>query len=101
MPPRKTSQPPPYARATRSSPIKRKQLKVGGLVVGAILIIIYLITFFFSSPKDYVPYGTPEVVIVTVLDEATMSTSYRNHIMENRRYYAEKQGWYSIYKVDS
>ena len=93
MPPRKTSQPPPYARATRSSPIRRKQLKIGGLIAGAVLILIYLLTYLFSSPKDYVPYGTPEVVIVTVLDEATMSTNYRSHIMENRNYYAEKQGW--------
>ena len=94
MPPRKTSQPPPYARAARSSPIRRKQLKIGGLVAGAILVLLYLSTFFFSSPKDYVPYGTPEVVVVTVLDEATMSTNYRNHVMENRRYYAEIQGGY-------
>ena len=55
--------------------------------------LVYLFNIFlFSSPKDYVPYGTPEVVVVTVLDEATMSTNYRSHIVENRNYYAEKQG---------
>jgi len=51
---------------------------------------------FFSTSKEYIPYGTPEVVVVTVLDEATMSTNYRSHVMENRNYYAEKQGWSSL-----
>ena len=94
MPPRKTSQPPPYARASRSSPIRRKQLKIGAIILGTLLILGYLLSTLSSSPKDYVPYGTPEVVVVTVLDEAVMSTSYRSRIMENRKYYAEKQGWF-------
>lgn len=38
------------------------------------------------------PPGTPEVVVVTLLDEATMSDEYRARIMENRRYYADKHG---------
>ena len=32
------------------------------------------------------------MVIVTVLDEATMSQDYRDRIIENRKYYARKQG---------
>lgn len=31
--------------------------------------------------------------MVTVLDEATMSEEYRERIKENRKYYANKQGW--------
>ena len=32
------------------------------------------------------------MVVVTLLDEATMSDEYRARIMENRKYYAEKNG---------
>ena len=46
----------------------------------------------FSSGSEHIPSGTPEVVIVTVLDEATMSQDYRDRIIENRKYYARKQG---------
>ena len=35
------------------------------------------------------------MVIVTVLDEATMSQDYRDRIIENRKYYARKQGIYN------
>ena len=31
---------------------------------------------------------------MTVLDEATMSQDYRDRIIENRKYYARKQGMY-------
>ena len=32
------------------------------------------------------------MVVVTLLDEATMSDEYRARIMENRKYYADKHG---------
>lgn len=92
MPPRKTSHPPPYARTSRSSPIRRKQLQVLGLIACSIITLIYLATRLFSSSAEKIPAGTPEVVIVTLLDDATMSDEYRERIMENRRYYASKQG---------
>ena len=92
LPPRKTSHPPPYARASRSSPIRRKQLQVVGLLAGTALVLIYFATRLFSSPTERTPAGTPEVVLVTLLDDATMSDEYRERIMENRRYYASKQG---------
>ena len=92
MPPRKTSHPPPYARASRSSPIRRKQLQFIALVAFALLFLIYLGTRLFGSSAERAPPGTPEVVVVTLLDEATMSDEYRARIMENRKYYAEKNG---------
>lgn len=96
MPPRKTSQPPPYARASRSSPIRRKQLQFGALIGCTLLLLIYLATHLFGSSKGKTPPGTPEVVVVTLLDEATMSDEYRARIMENRKYYADKNGMLHI-----
>lgn len=92
MPPRKTSQPPPYARASRSSPIRRKQLQFAALVGCTLLLLVYLATRLFGAPGEKAPPGTPEVVVVTLLDEATMSDEYRARIMENRKYYADKNG---------
>ena len=92
LPPRKTSHPPPYARASRSSPIRRKQLQLGALVLSAVLLLIYLGTSLFKPGRERIPAGTADVVIVTVLDDATMSQDYIDRIVENRKYYAEKQG---------
>lgn len=39
--------------------------------------------------------GTPEVVVVTLLDEESMSAEYISRIKENRQYYANKHGAYS------
>ena len=102
MPPRKTSHPPPYARASRSSPIRRKQLQFIGLITVALLFLIFLGSRLFGSTAEKAPPGTPEVVVVTLLDEATMSEEYRARIMENRKYYANKQGtlYTSLYARD-
>lgn len=54
--------------------------------------IFYFGSSLFSGGKDRIPYGTPQVVIVTVLDDATMSEQYRERVVENREYYAEMQG---------
>ena len=91
LPPRKTSHPPPYARSARSSTARRKQLQIGALLVCAALIVFYLVIKSFSSPSNRVPPGTPEVVIVTVLD-SDMTKDYTEKIEENRGYYATKHG---------
>ncbi|KAG8530903.1 uncharacterized protein KY384_004260 [Bacidia gigantensis] len=93
MPPRKTSQPPPYVRASRSSPIRRKQLQLGGLILCGVILIMFFGSTLFKPGKERAPTGTPEVVVVTFLDDAIMSPEYRQKVMENRRYYAEKQGY--------
>ena len=92
MPPRKTSHPPPYARASRSSPIRRKQLQLGALILCGLFLIIYLGTSLFKPGKERIPRGTAEIVIVTVLDDEIMSEGYRERVVENRKHYAEKQG---------
>ena len=67
-------------------------MQLGAIFLGAIIMIIYLGTSLFKPGKDRIPHGTPDVVIVTVLDDATMSDEYREKIVENRNYYAEQQG---------
>lgn len=95
LPPRKTSQPPPYARAARKSPGFRPQhWRVLGYAVCGIL-TIYLL--FHYAPlslklKDSMPPGTPPVVIVTVFDEQHMSDSYVEKIKANREDYASRHG---------
>ena len=53
---------------------------------------MYIGSRLFGSTSEKAPPGTPEVVVVTLLDEATMSDEYRARIMENRKYYANKHG---------
>ena len=54
--------------------------------------IIYFGTSLFKPGKEQIPRGTAEIVIVTVLDNESMSEEYRQKVVENRKYYAEKQG---------
>ncbi|MCJ1278582.1 hypothetical protein MMC21_006399 [Puttea exsequens] len=97
LPPRKTSHPPPYARASRSSPIRRKQLQFGAIIACGVLLLLYLATYLFSGYSERAPSGTPEVVVVTILDEATMSDEYRDRIKENRNYYAARHGYTTFF----
>ena len=46
----------------------------------------------FKPSQARAPAGTPEIVLVTVLDDENMSLEYRRKVKENREYYAEKQG---------
>ena len=41
---------------------------------------------------DWVPPGTPSVVIVTAMDREHTSSLYQRMVEENRRGYAEKHG---------
>lgn len=91
LPPRKTSHPPPYARISRSSTIRRKQLQFGGILACAALFVIFLISRL-SSSSPRAPAGTPNVVIVTVLDRDGMSKDYIRNIEENRKDYAARHG---------
>lgn len=92
LPPRKTSHPPPYTRTYRSTPIRRKQLQFGGIIACAALVLIYLATRLFVDSPERTPLGTPETVIVTLLDPDGMSKEYMSRIIENRKHYAAKQG---------
>jgi mannan polymerase II complex MNN11 subunit len=101
LPPRKTSHPPPYARATaarNSSDRRQKLYQLGSYVVFGILTIYLIFHYVFSSRHageeeiESIPPGTPPVVIVTVLDEEHMSPDYIKKIKTNREDYASRHG---------
>lgn len=56
------------------------------------LFFFLIIPRLFGSSSERIPLGTPEVVVVTLIDEGNMSKGYIEKIQENRRYYASKQG---------
>ena len=95
LPPRKTSQPPPYARASRKPPAFGQQhWRILGYAV-CIVLTIYLLFHYVSFPirlQESVPPGTPSVVIVTVFDEKHMSDDYVEKIKANREDYALRHG---------
>ena len=95
LPPRKTSQPPPYARASRkTSYFRQQQLRLVGYIVCGILTIYLLFHYvsFSDALVESAPPGTAPVVIVTVLDEQHMSDEYIKKIRTNREDYAARQG---------
>lgn len=97
LPPRKTSQPPPYLpRSTRLPGLRRSRLKLIALAGLAFLAFIYLVTRPSSSahhaPARRAPKGNPPVVVVTVLDYSKYSNAYLQTVKENREQYAKKHG---------
>ncbi|ERF74196.1 hypothetical protein EPUS_03386 [Endocarpon pusillum Z07020] len=100
LPPRKTSQPPPYARASRkTSYFRQQQLRLVGYIVCGILTIYLLFHYvsFSDALVESAPPGTPPVVIVTVLDEQHMSDEYITNIRANRKDYAARQGYENFF----
>lgn len=94
LPPRKTSQPPPYLpRASRLPGLRRSRLKLialGGLLF---LALIYLATRPGSRGAAVrAPKGDPPVVLVTVLDASKYSGVYLESVKQNRLQYAQKHG---------
>lgn len=94
LPPRKSSQNPTYARASIASNLRRKRLKVAALLVLGIGVIFLLRTLSWSS-AERIPIGTPEVVIVTVLDP-DLKPEYIAQIKENREDYATRHGKHKL-----
>ena len=97
FPPRKSSHPPPYL-GSRWSPANataaiRRQRAIGVVIFVASLIIFFLFlrTTSSSEPSERIPTGTPEVVIVTLLDDS-LSKSYIEKIRNNRDDYAARHG---------
>ncbi|EAQ84001.1 hypothetical protein CHGG_10405 [Chaetomium globosum CBS 148.51] len=98
LPPRKTSQPPPYLpRTSRLPGLRRSRLKLialGGLLF---LTLIYLVTR--SSGRNASlrePKGDPPVVLVTVLDASKYSGVYLETVKQNRLQYAQKHGYKTL-----
>lgn len=92
LPPRKSSHPPPYERAFKSSPIRRKQIQLGATIACVALLLIWLGSRLLSSSSARPPAGTPEAVVVTLLDPDSMSKEYMSRIKENRIDYADRYG---------
>ncbi|KAL9608240.1 MAG: hypothetical protein Q9167_006909 [Letrouitia subvulpina] len=97
LPPRKTSNPPPYARTSRTSSLRRRQLQFGAIIGCALLVLIFLISHLFGGGAARVPSGTPEVVIMTLMDEENMTKEYINKIKENRKDYAARHGYATFF----
>ena len=92
LPPRKTSHPPPYARPSRTSSVRKRQLQVGAVAGCTLLFLIFLASRLFSSSAERPPPGTPNVLLVTILDHESMSKEYISRIEENRKDYAARHG---------
>lgn len=64
-----------------------------GAVAGCtLLFLIFLTTRLFSSSAERPPPGTPDVLLVTVLDHDSMGKDYISRIEENRKDYAARHG---------
>ena len=106
LPPRKTSQPPPYARpAVRPhSTARRRQLQLLGYAVLGILTIYLLYSWLRGSASPGANNGEieadPDVVIVTVFDEKFMSKEYISMIKANREDYAARHGMMTLSILD-
>jgi len=97
LPPRKSSFPPPYARASARNSLERRRRQVqyiGCLVFG--ILTLYLLFSLFSSrdtPAQHGPISEDSTVaLVTVLDESSMSDEYMSMIRKNRDDYASRHG---------
>ncbi|KAL2126563.1 hypothetical protein VTI74DRAFT_668 [Chaetomium olivicolor] len=103
LPPRKTSQPPPYLpRTSRLPGLRKTRLKLIALAGLTFLTIFYFFTRPSSSsghaaPKQRAPKGNPPVVLVTVLDQGKYGHEYLETVKENRIKYAEKHGYKTLF----
>ena len=89
---RKTSNPPPYTRLSRTSSVRRRQLQLAAVAGCVLLSLIFLVTRIFSTSAERAPPGTPETIIVTLLDRDSMSKDYISKVEENRQAYAARHG---------
>ncbi|KAF1811229.1 hypothetical protein P152DRAFT_459633, partial [Eremomyces bilateralis CBS 781.70] len=97
FPPRKSSNPPPYAmRSVRSVPFLRKSKgqSIALLCIGVVAAIWLLSNLFggSGSSKVRVPSGMPPVVVVTAFDPKEKDR-WTQHIRRNREEYAKKHGY--------
>lgn len=93
LPPRKTSQPPPYARRSSRSPLlRRNRIQLIAVIASATLLLLFLLSRLSSWTSNRTPLGTPRVVIVTPIDHNGYSPEYIQKIKKNREHYAERHG---------
>lgn len=101
LPPRRSPHPLPLSRSSRMSSYRRKQLKSVAVLSFAILSLLYLLHYLYSSASTSVvaPVGTSGVVIVTLLDHQRYSESYLKKIVANREDYAKRHGKKSLSEI--
>jgi len=96
LPPKKSSKPPVYAtgRKSRLPYFRRVRFRTIAWLLGGVTVLILLLRWIRggSSSIDWVPPGTPPIVIVTTMDREHTSPLYQRMVEENRRGYAEKHG---------
>lgn len=95
LPPRKAAQPPPFIPASRSTALRRRQLKSLAVIGLLVLSVVFLFSRIFrsnSSVDTPVTSGSPQVVVVTVFDEQGLSDRYIQRIKQNREDYAKRHG---------
>ncbi|KAF2154205.1 glycosyltransferase family 34 protein [Myriangium duriaei CBS 260.36] len=107
LPPRKTSQPPPYARSSRSFSLRNlgrlQSLALAAIgAVGFLWLLIHMLAGSGGSRsgKNYIPAGTAKAVVVTVFEESD-SPTWKEMIMENRRDYASRHGYTTFFANSS
>lgn len=101
LPPRKSSSPPPYARASARNAANRKRQTIHYLSYAVLVVLtLYLVLrWAFSSAENDNDRPIPEdssVLIVTVLDTDSMSEDYIKMIKANRKDYADRHGMSNI-----
>ncbi|KAK3344136.1 galactosyl transferase GMA12/MNN10 family-domain-containing protein [Lasiosphaeria hispida] len=101
-PPRKSSNPPPYLRASKlpGLSLRRSRMKVIALAGLAFVTLLYILTRPSIRHGTYTPHkpsGNPPAVIVTLMEDGKYSKSYLDMIKENRIQYAQKHGYQTFF----
>ena len=98
--PRRSSPPARSHRHSHSTSLgRRRTLKnLATYLVAGVTIVLVLLWLFPGSreERESIPFGTPEVVIVTTLDPK-LSPKHRESIIENRLDYAERHGYSTFF----
>lgn len=100
-PPRKSSDPRPFAPARARLPLlRRSRLRTLALMGLAFVTLCFLIFGRrWGSASGHVPSGNPPVVIVTMFDSGAHPKEYITKLKENRKAYAAKHGTCTIRSV--
>lgn len=102
FPPRKSSNPPPYARSAPRAPfLRRGQLRSLAPLALLAIAAIWLLSVMFGggggggggSGEGRIPFGTPSVVVVTVFD-LDDDAVFIERVQQNRMDYAARHGVY-------
>ncbi|KAI4234053.1 MAG: hypothetical protein LQ349_004026 [Xanthoria aureola] len=103
-PPRKSSHPPAYPARGLSRSLsynQRRQLKIGAIILCSLVFLILVLSRLFSNGVERIQPGTPEVVIVTLIDEENMSKDYIAKVQDNRNEYAARHGYATFFPTVS